>query len=237
MLGEEELKKEHIEAKTNQINITKQEIKNINKAKTIQEQIEECEAKLKFIDKLQELLNYRDLMTSVVDEDTISREYSQKRSMMLVAYDETRFYKKMANRMKFSEDRGKGAFRSFFASLFNGKKIDREIKIKQDERIRQEITNKYIESINIKVHELKKLEISKDTLDNFMLEMDILTEKTDNNKPIFDSLREQINEAKESMDTSSDKAKDIIKNIKTNIAKVLYGAQFQDILKQLDESK
>ena len=69
-----------------------------------------------------------------------------------------------------------------------------------------------------------------------MLEMDILTEKTDNNKPIFDSLREQINEAKESMDTSSDKAKDIIKNIKTNIAKVLYGAQFQDILKQLDES-
>jgi hypothetical protein len=237
MLGEEELKKEHIEAKTNQINITKQEIKNINKAKTIQEQIEECEAKLKFIAKLQELLNYRDLMTSVVDEDTISREYSEKRSMMLVAYDETRFYKKMANRMKFSEDRGKGAFRSFFASLFNGKKIDREIKIKQDERIRQEITNKYIESINIKVHELKKLEISKDTLDNFMLEMDILTEKTDNNKPIFDSLREQINEAKESMDTSSDKAKDIIKNIKTNIAKVLYGAQFQDILKQLDESK
>lgn len=237
MLNNEELKNQYIELMENQENSPEPIKKVPTKAKTIQEQIEECEAKLKFIEKLQGVINYRDIMSSIVDEETITKEYSEKRKMMLQIYDEDRFSKKMAARMKFTQDRGKGSFRSFFASLFNGKKIDREIKIKQDERIRQEITNKYIESINIKVHELQKLEISKDTLDNFLLEMDILAEKTENNQPIFDSVRQQVEDTKETFDSNSTKAKDLIKNIEKSIAKVLYKAQMNDFLNQLDSSE
>ena len=81
--------------------------------------------------------------------------------MMLQIYNEGSLSRKIASRMRYAEERGKGSIASFFASIFNGKNIDRDIKIKQDERIRQEITNKYVESINIKVHELQKSPISK----------------------------------------------------------------------------
>ena len=237
MLSKEELKNQYIELMMNAMSSskTKKDVK-VN-AKTIQEQIEECEAKLQFIEKLQGLINYRAILSSIVDEQTISREYSEKRNMMLTVYDESSFSKKIASRMRFSEERGKGAFRSFFASVFNGKRIDREIKIKQDERIRQEITNKYIESINIKVHELQKLDISKSTLDNFLLEMDILVEKTENNEPIFDTIKKQVDETKESIDSNSAKAKELIHNIKLSIAKVLYKAQFDDFFNQLDSNR
>lgn len=237
MLSKEELKNQYVELMMNKMSSSKPEKDVKTNAKTIQEQIEECEAKLLFIEQLQGLINYRDILSSIVDEETISREYSEKRSMMLTIYDESNFSKKMANRMKFLEDRGKGAFTSFFTSFFNGKKIDREIKIKQDERIRQEITNKYIESINIKVHELQKLEISKATLDNFLLEMDILVEKTENNEPIFDSVKKQVEDTKEAIDSNSSKAKELIHNIRLSIARVLYKAQFDDYFNQLESNK
>lgn len=237
MLSKEELINQYIEIMSKHLHSPKPEKGKHVKPKTIQEQIEECEAKLLFMEKLQGLINYRDIFSSIIDEDTISKEYSEKRNMMLQVYDESSFSKKMANRMKFEEDRGKGSFRSFFASIFKGKQIDREIKIKQDERIRQDITNKYIESINIKVHELQKLDLSKNTLDNFMLEMEILVEKTDNNKHIFDTVKQHIEETKDYVDSSNDKAKELIRNIRVSVAKVLYVAQFQDYFNKLDSYK
>ena len=112
--------------------------------------------------------------------------------MMLQIYNEGSFSKKIASRMRYAEERGKGSIASFFASIFNGKNIDREIKIKQDERIRQEITNKYVESINIKVHELQKSPISKVMMDSFLLEMEVLVEKTENNTPILNRLESKL---------------------------------------------
>ena len=203
------------------------------RAKTIQEQIDECEAKLLLIEKFQKLINYREVLSSVVDDEIITKEYQEKRNMMLTIYDEERFSKKMSNRMKFSQERGMGSISSFFASLFRGRSIDNEIKIKQDERIRQEITNKYVESINIKVHELQKNEITKAALDNFLLEMNILADKTPNNKKVFDSIQEQIQESKDAMDSSEEKAKLLIKAIKNGVSKALYEAQFQDYFNHL----
>ena len=223
MLSEEELKEKYIQIMLNRINDEKSYDKK--EAKTIQQQIEECQAKLELMERLQSIMNYRDIFSSVVDEETISKEYEQKRNMMLQIYNEGSLSRKIASRMRYAEERGKGSIASFFASIFNGKNIDREIKIKQDERIRQEITNKYVESINIKVHELKKLSTSKEMLDSFLLEMEVLVEKNENNTPIFETVRKQIDESKENIDSSKRKAEELIHNIRVSIAKVLYMSQ------------
>ena len=228
MLSEEELKEKYIQIMLNRINGEKSYDKK--EAKTIQQQIEECQAKLELMEKLQIVMNYRDVFSSLVDEDTISREYAQKRNMMLQIYNEGSFSKKIASRMRYAEERGKGSIASFFASIFKGKMIDREIKIKQDERIRQEITNKYVESINIKVHELQKSPITKSMMDSFLLEMEVLVEKTENNTPIFESVRKQVEETKNSIDSSKAKAEELINNIRISIAKVLYIAQLTDYI-------
>lgn len=228
MLSEEELKEKYIQIMLNRINGEKSYDKK--EAKTIQQQIEECQAKLELMEKLQSIMNYRDIFSSVVDEETISKEYEQKRNMMLQIYNEGRFSRKIASRMRYAEERGKGSIASFFASIFNGKNIDREIKIKQDERIRQEITNKYVESINIKVHELQKSPISKPMMDSFLLEMEVLVEKNENNTPIFESVRMQVDETKKSIDSSKAKAEELINNIRISIAKVLYLAQLTDYI-------
>ena len=228
MLSEEELKEKYIQIMLNRINGEKSYDKK--EAKTIQQQIEECQAKLELMEKLQSIMNYRDIFSSVVDEETISKEYEQKRNMMLQIYNEGSFSRKIASRMRYAEERGKGSIASFFASIFNGKNIDREIKIKQDERIRQEITNKYVESINIKVHELQKSPISKPMMDSFLLEMEVLVEKTENNTPIFESVRMQVDETKKSIDSSKAKAEELINNIRISIAKVLYLAQLTDYI-------
>jgi hypothetical protein len=228
MLSEEELKEKYIQIMLNRINDEKSYDKK--EAKTIQQQIEECQAKLELIEKLQSIMNYRDIFSSVVDEETISKEYEQKRNMMLQIYNEGSFSRKIASRMRYAEERGKGSIASFFASIFNGKNIDREIKIKQDERIRQEITNKYVESINIKVHELQKSPISKVMMDSFLLEMEVLVEKTENNTPIFESVRKQVDDTKKAIDSSKAKAEELINNIRISIAKVLYIAQLTDYI-------
>ena len=150
--------------------------------------------------------------------------------MMLQIYNEGSLSRKIASRMRYAEERGKGSIASFFASIFNGKNIDREIKIKQDERIRQEITNKYVESINIKVHELQKSPISKVMMDSFLLEMEVLVEKTENNTPIFESVRKQVDDTKKAIDSSKAKAEELINNIRISIAKVLYLAQLTDYI-------
>ena len=98
------------------------------------------------------------------------------------------------------------------------------------ERIRQEITNKYVESINIKVHELQKSPITKSMMDSFLLEMEVLVEKTENNTPIFESVRKQVEETKNSIDSSKAKAEELINNIRISIAKVLYIAQLTDYI-------
>ena len=85
--------------------------------------------------------------------------------------------------------------------------------------------NKYVESINIKVHELKKLSTSKEMLDSFLLEMEVLVEKNENNTPIFETVRKQIDESKENIDSSKRKAEELIHNIRVSIAKVLYMSQ------------
>ena len=228
MLSEEELKEKYIQIMLNRINGEKSYDKK--EAKTIQQQIEECQAKLELVEKLQTVMNYRDVFSSLVDEDTISREYAQKRNMMLQIYNEGSFSKKIASRMRYAEERGKGSIASFFVSIFKGKMIDREIKIKQDERIRQDITNKYVESINIKVHELQKSPITKSMMDSFLLEMEVLVEKTENNTPIFESVRKQVEETKNSIDSSKAKAEELINNIRISIAKVLYIAQLTDYI-------
>ena len=228
MLSEEELKEKYIQIMLNRINDEKSYDKK--EAKTIQQQIEECQAKLELMERLQSIMNYRDIFSSVVDEETISKEYEQKRNMMLQIYNEGSLSRKIASRMRYAEERGKGSIASFFASIFNGKNIDREIKIKQDERIRQEITNKYVESINIKVHELQKSPISKPMMDSFLLEMEVLVEKTENNTPIFESVRMQVDETKKSIDSSKAKAEELINNIRISIAKVLYLAQLTDYI-------
>ncbi len=228
MLSEEELKEKYIQIMLNRINDEKSYDKK--EAKTIQQQIEECQAKLELMERLQSIMNYRDIFSSVVDEETISKEYEQKRNMMLQIYNEGSFSKKIASRMRYAEERGKGSIASFFASIFNGKNIDREIKIKQDERIRQEITNKYVESINIKVHELQKSPISKVMMDSFLLEMEVLVEKTENNTPIFESVRKQVDDTKKAIDSSKAKAEELINNIRISIAKVLYIAQLTDYI-------
>ena len=228
MLSEEELKEKYIQIMLNRINGEKSYDKK--EAKTIQQQIEECQAKLELVEKLQTVMNYRDVFSSLVDEDTISREYAQKRNMMLQIYNEGSFSKKIASRMRYAEERGKGSIASFFVSIFKGKMIDREIKIKQDERIRQDITNKYVESINIKVHELQKSPITKSMMDSFLLEMEVLVEKTENNTPIFESVRKQVEETKNSIDSSKAKAEELINNIRIRIAKVLYIAQLTDYI-------
>ena len=228
MLSEEELKEKYIQIMLNRINDEKSY--NKKEAKTIQQQIEECQAKLELMERLQSIMNYRDIFSSVVDEETISKEYEQKRNMMLQIYNEGSFSRKIASRMRYAEERGKGSIASFFASIFNGKNIDREIKIKQDERIRQEITNKYVESINIKVHELQKSPISKVMMDSFLLEMEVLVEKTENNTPIFESVRKQVDDTKKAIDSSKAKAEELINNIRISIAKVLYLAQLTDYI-------
>ena len=228
MLSEEELKEKYIQIMLNRINDEKSYDKK--EAKTIQQQIEECQAKLELMERLQSIMNYRDIFSSVVDEETISKEYEQKRNMMLQIYNEGSFSRKIASRMRYAEERGKGSIASFFASIFNGKNIDREIKIKQDERIRQEITNKYVESINIKVHELQKSPISKVMMDSFLLEMEVLVEKTENNTPIFESVRKQVDDTKKAIDSSKAKAEELINNIRISIAKVLYIAQLTDYI-------
>lgn len=228
MLSEEELKEKYIQIMLNRINDEKSYDKK--EAKTIQQQIEECQAKLELMERLQSIMNYRDIFSSVVDEETISKEYEQKRNMMLLIYNEGSFSRKIASRMRYAEERGKGSIASFFASIFNGKNIDREIKIKQDERIRQEITNKYVESINIKVHELQKSPISKAMMDSFLLEMEVLVEKTENNTPIFESVRKQVDDTKKAIDSSKAKAEELINNIRISIAKVLYLAQLTDYI-------
>lgn len=228
MLSEEELKEKYIQIMLNRINDEKSYDKK--EAKTIQQQIEECQAKLELMERLQSIMNYRDIFSSVVDEETISKEYEQKRNMMLQIYNEGSLSRKIASRMRYAEERGKGSIASFFASIFNGKNIDREIKIKQDERIRQEITNKYVESINIKVHELQKSPISKVMMDSFLLEMEVLVEKTENNTPIFESVRKQVEETKNSIDSNKAKAEELINNIRISIAKVLYIAQLTDYI-------
>lgn len=223
MLSEQELKDKYFQIRVDRFNGEKS--KDKKEAKTIQQQIDECQAKLKLMEKLQDLINFREILSSIVDEETISKEYTQKRNMMLQIYNEGSFSKKIATRMRYAEEIGKGSIASFFASIFNGKKIDREIKIKQDEKIRQEITNKYVESINIKVHELKKLPTSKEMLDSFLLEMEVLVEKNENNTPIFETVRKQIDESKENIDSSKRKAEELIHNIRVSIAKVLYMSQ------------
>ena len=228
MLSEEELKEKYIQIMLNRINDEKSYDKK--EAKTIQQQIEECQAKLELMERLQSIMNYRDIFSSVVDEETISKEYEQKRNMMLQIYNEGSLSRKIASRMRYAEERGKGSIASFFASIFNGKNIDREIKIKQDERIRQEITNKYVESINIKVHELQKSPISKVMMDSFLLEMEVLVEKTENNTPIFESVRKQVDDTKKAIDSSKAKAEELINNIRISIAKVLYIAQLTDYI-------
>ena len=228
MLSEEELKEKYIQIMLNRINDEKSYDKK--EAKTIQQQIEECQAKLELMERLQSIMNYRDIFSSVVDEETISKEYEQKRNMMLQIYNEGSLSRKIASRMRYAEERGKGSIASFFASIFNGKNIDREIKIKQDERIRQEITNKYVESINIKVHELQKSPISKVMMDSFLLEMEVLVEKTENNTPIFESVRKQVDDTKKAIDSSKAKAEELINNIRISIAKVLYLAQLTDYI-------
>lgn len=228
MLSEEELKEKYIQIMLNRINNEKSYDKK--EAKTIQQQIEECQAKLELMERLQSIMNYRDIFSSVVDEETISKEYEQKRNMMLQIYNEGSLSRKIASRMRYAEERGKGSIASFFASIFNGKNIDREIKIKQDERIRQEITNKYVESINIKVHELQKSPISKVMMDSFLLEMEVLVEKTENNTPIFESVRKQVDDTKKAIDSSKAKAEELINNIRISIAKVLYLAQLTDYI-------
>ena len=67
--------------------------------------------------------------------------------------------------------------------------------------------------------------------------MDILVEKTENNEPIFDTIKKQVDETKESIDSNSAKAKELIHNIKLSIAKVLYKAQFDDFFNQLDSNR
>ena len=228
MLSEEELKEKYIQIMLNRINDEKSYDKK--EAKTIQQQIEECQAKLELMERLQSIMNYRDIFSSVVDEETISKEYEQKRNMMLQIYNEGSLSRKIASRMRYAEERGKGSIASFFASIFNGKNIDREIKIKQNERIRQEITNKYVESINIKVHELQKSPISKVMMDSFLLEMEVLVEKTENNTPIFESVRKQVDDTKKAIDSSKAKAEELINNIRISIAKVLYLAQLTDYI-------
>ncbi len=228
MLSEEELKEKYIQIMLNRINDEKSYDKK--EARTIQQQIEECQAKLELMERLQSIMNYRDIFSSVVDEETISKEYEQKRNMMLQIYNEGSLSRKIASRMRYAEERGKGSIASFFASIFNGKNIDREIKIKQDERIRQEITNKYVESINIKVHELQKSPISKVMMDSFLLEMEVLVEKTENNTPIFESVRKQVDDTKKAIDSSKAKAEELINNIRISIAKVLYLAQLTDYI-------
>ena len=228
MLSEEELKEKYIQIMLNRINNEKSYDKK--EAKTIQQQIEECQAKLELMERLQSIMNYRDIFSSVVDEETISKEYEQKRNMMLQIYNEGSLSRKIASRMRYAEERGKGSIASFFASIFNGKNIDREIKIKQDERIRQEITNKYVESINIKVHELQKSPISKVMMDSFLLEMEVLVEKTENNTPIFESVRKQVDDTKKAIDSSKAKAEELINNIRISIANVLYLAQLTDYI-------
>ena len=228
MLSEEELKEKYIQIMLNRINDEKSYDKK--EAKTIQQQIEECQAKLELMERLQSIMNYRDIFSSVVDEETISKEYEQKRNMMLQIYNEGSLSRKIASRMRYAEERGKGSIASFFASIFNGKNIDREIKIKQDERIRQEITNKYVESINIKVHELQKSPISKVMIDSFLLEIEVLVEKTENNTPIFESVRKQVDDTKKAIDSSKAKAEELINNIRISIAKVLYLAQLTDYI-------
>ena len=228
MLSEEELKEKYIQIMLNRINDEKSYDKK--EAKTIQQQIEECQAKLELMERLQSIMNYRDIFSSVVDEETISKEYEQKRNMMLQIYNEGSLSRKIASRMRYAEERGKGSIASFFASIFNGKNIDREIKIKQDERIRQEMTNKYVESINIKVHELQKSPISKVMMDSFLLEMEVLVEKTENNTPIFESVRKQVDDTKKAIDSSKAKAEELINNIRISIAKVLYLAQLTDYI-------
>ena len=228
MLSEEELKEKYIQIMLNRINNEKSYDKK--EAKTIQQQIEECQAKLELMERLQSIMNYRDIFSSVVDEETISKEYEQKRNMMLQIYNEGSLSRKIASRMRYAEERGKGSIASFFASIFNGKNIDCEIKIKQNERIRQEITNKYVESINIKVHELQKSPISKVMMDSFLLEMEVLVEKTENNTPIFESVRKQVDDTKKAIDSSKAKAEELINNIRISIAKVLYLAQLTDYI-------
>ena len=228
MLSEEELKEKYIQIMLNRINDEKSYDKK--EAKTIQQQIEECQAKLELMERLQSIMNYRDIFSSVVDEETISKEYEQKRNMMLQIYNEGSLSRKIASRMRYAEERGKGSIASFFASIFNGKNIDCEIKIKQNERIRQEITNKYVESINIKVHELQKSPISKVMMDSFLLEMEVLVEKTENNTPIFESVRKQVDDTKKAIDSSKAKAEELINNIRISIAKVLYLAQLTDYI-------
>ena len=81
MLSKEELKNQYIELMMNTMSSSKPKKDVKVNAKTIQEQIEECEAKLQFIEKLQGLINYREILSSIVDEQTISREYSEKRNI------------------------------------------------------------------------------------------------------------------------------------------------------------
>ena len=77
MLSEEELKEKYIQIMLNRINDEKSYDKK--EAKTIQQQIEECQAKLELMERLQSIMNYRDIFSSVVDEETISKEYEQTR--------------------------------------------------------------------------------------------------------------------------------------------------------------
>ena len=71
MLSEEELKEKYIQIMLNRINDEKSYDKK--EAKTIQQQIEECQAKLELMERLQSIMNYRDIFSSVVDEETISK--------------------------------------------------------------------------------------------------------------------------------------------------------------------
>jgi phage-related tail protein len=67
-------------------------------------------------------------------------------------------------------------------------------------------------------------------MDSFLLEMEVLVEKTENNTPIFESVRKQVDDTKKAIDSSKAKAEELINNIRISIAKVLYIAQLTDYI-------
>lgn len=182
---------------------------------SINAQIKECVNKIDLLEEIEQKINYREVLTEGIDTDGVVQEYRDKRNNMLQTYNKSRFSAKMQERMRYNSSRGYGAFKSFFSSLFSGKKIDREINLKEDDRIRQEITDKYNDKIKEQVQNIRGASNSKSGIQELKkeLEFEVAKGKNKENNSYLSKLVKELERTLDTMKIRSGDAREDLNNL------------------------
>jgi hypothetical protein len=111
--------------------------KTNNKRTNLPYEIDTAEAVKKVLDTVFNGMNFEEYAKASIPDEEIIAEYTEKRNTRLAV--RLPYTDMIANRLRYCNDRGSFGIGAILKSLFQGKKIDKEIGIRADQRLREDL--------------------------------------------------------------------------------------------------